>query len=37
VLADRHHTTDLLTLEERHIRAVSPLAGGSLRLLPADA
>lgn len=37
VLADRFSTTDLATFDERHFRAVSPLAGGSFRLLPADA
>jgi predicted nucleic acid-binding protein len=37
VLADRWETTDLATFDERHFRAVEPLAGGSFRLLPADA
>lgn len=36
VLAERHGTRDLLTLDERHFRAVSPLQGGAFRLLPAD-
>lgn len=37
VLAERHATRDLLTLDERHFRAISPRGGGSFRLLPADA
>lgn len=37
VLAERYGTRDLLTLDERHFRAVAPLQGGSFRLLPADA
>lgn len=37
VLADRYGTTRLLTFDERAFRAVSPLAGGSFTLLPADA
>lgn len=37
VLADRWSTTTLATFDERHFRAVTPLAGGSFRLLPADA
>ena len=36
VLADRARTHDLLTLDERHFRAVTPLDGGAFRLLPAD-
>jgi len=36
VLAHRHETTRLLTFDERHFRAVTPLAGGSFTLLPAD-
>lgn len=34
-----HHacTRSLLTLDERHFRAVRPLEGGVFRLLPADA
>ena len=36
VLAARHGTHDLLTLDERHFRAVPALDGGSFRLLPAD-
>ncbi|MDO8506903.1 MAG: PIN domain-containing protein [Candidatus Limnocylindria bacterium] len=37
VLADRADTRQLLTLDERHFRALRPLRGGSFRLLPADA
>jgi uncharacterized protein len=37
VLAARVRTRSLFTLDERHFRAVSPLQGGVLRLLPADA
>jgi len=37
VLAERYGTRDLLTLDERHFRAVTPLQGGAFRLLPADA
>lgn len=37
VLARRYQTRDLLTLDERHFRAVTPLQGGAFRLLPADA
>lgn len=36
VLADRYETVRLLTFDERHFRAVSPLGGGSFTLLPAD-
>ena len=36
VLAARHGTTDILTLDERHFRAVRDSAGRSFRLLPAD-
>lgn len=36
VLAHRYDTTRLLTFDERHFRAVSPLGGGSFTLLPAD-
>jgi uncharacterized protein len=36
VLAHRHETTRLLTFDERHFRAVTPLGGGSFTLLPAD-
>ena len=37
VLAGRHGTTCLLTLDERHFRTVRPLTGRSFTLLPADA
>lgn len=36
VLAHRHETTRLLTFDEQHFRAVTPLGGGSFTLLPAD-
>jgi predicted nucleic acid-binding protein len=37
VLAQRVGTADIATLDERHFRAVRPLAGGdAFRLLPAD-
>jgi predicted nucleic acid-binding protein len=37
-LAERLGTIDIATLDERHFRAVRPLAGGkAFRLLPADA
>lgn len=36
VLAERYGTLDLLTLDLRHFRAISPLQGGAFRLLPAD-
>ena len=37
VLARRFRTRRLLTLDERHFRAVAPLQGGSFELLPVDA
>lgn len=37
VLAERHGTTVILTLDERHFRVLRPLQGGSFTLLPADA
>jgi uncharacterized protein len=37
VLADRYRTTRLLTFDERHFRAVSPLSAPAFTLLPADA
>lgn len=37
VLADRHDTLDLLTLDERHFRAVAGPRGQPFRILPADA
>jgi predicted nucleic acid-binding protein len=36
VLAERHGTTDILTLDERHFRAVRASRGRRFRLLPAD-
>jgi predicted nucleic acid-binding protein len=36
VLAERFGTRRLLSFDERHFRAVAPLQGGSLQLLPAD-
>lgn len=37
ILAERHDTLDLLTLDERHFRAVVGPGGRPFRLLPADA
>jgi hypothetical protein len=37
VLAGRYRTLNLATLDERHFRAIRPLAGGpAFRILPAD-
>ena len=36
VLAERYGTRRLLSFDERHFRAVSPLQGGSFTLLPTD-
>jgi hypothetical protein len=36
VLANRHRTTRILTFDERHFRAVTPLQGDAFVLLPAD-
>lgn len=36
VLADRHATSHVLTLDERHFRAVRRGNGGRFRLLPSD-
>lgn len=36
VLADRHNTLDILTLDERHFRALAGPGGRPFRLLPAD-
>ena len=36
VLAERHDTLDLLTLDERHFRAVRGPNGRPFRILPAD-
>lgn len=37
VLAERYRTDRILTLDERHFRALRPLDGGQFTLLPADA
>ena len=37
VLAERHRTLNVLTLDERHFRALSGPRGRAFRLLPADA
>jgi predicted nucleic acid-binding protein len=37
LLAQRLRTTRVLTLDERHFRAVMPLQGGHFTILPADA
>jgi predicted nucleic acid-binding protein len=37
VLADRHVASDILTLDERHFRAVRGARGRAFRLLPFDA
>jgi predicted nucleic acid-binding protein len=34
VLADRHRTRTLLTLDRRHFGVLRPLDGGRFRLLP---
>lgn len=36
VIADRYETDRVVTFDERHFRAVTPLAGGSFTILPAD-
>lgn len=36
VIAARHGTDRILTLDERHFRAVRPLQGGAFTILPAD-
>ena len=36
VLAGRHGVMDVLTLDERHFRAITPAAGKAFRLLPLD-
>ena len=36
VLAERHETADVLTLDERHFRALRGQGGRPFRLLPAD-
>ena len=37
VLAERYRTNRVLTLDQRHFRAMEPLQGGSFTILPADA
>lgn len=37
VLAARHRTRRIMTFDERHFRAVTPLDGGAFTILPADA
>jgi predicted nucleic acid-binding protein len=37
VLAARVETKRILTLDERHFRAIRPLGGGTFTILPADA
>jgi predicted nucleic acid-binding protein len=37
VLADRYQTDRIVTFDERHFRAVTPLRGASFTILPADA
>lgn len=37
VIAARHGTDRILTLDERHFRALRPLRGGAFTILPADA
>jgi predicted nucleic acid-binding protein len=36
VLAERYNTTRILTLDERHFRAIKPLHADAFTLLPAD-
>ncbi len=36
VTAHRYGTTRLMSFDERHFRAVSPLGGGTFTILPAD-
>lgn len=37
VIAARHGTDRILTLDERHFRVIRPLQGGVFTILPADA
>ncbi len=37
VLAERYGITDVLTLDERHFRAIAPATGEAFRILPLDA
>lgn len=36
VLAERYNTNRILSFDERHFRAVTPLQGGAFEILPAD-
>lgn len=36
VIAARHRTSTILTLDERHFRAIRPLVGEAFTLLPSD-
>jgi predicted nucleic acid-binding protein len=36
ILAHRYHTTRIVSFDERHFRAVTPLGGGTFTILPAD-
>jgi uncharacterized protein len=35
-LAERYRTTRMLSFDERHFRAVTPIGGGAFAILPAD-
>lgn len=35
-LADRYRTTRIVSFDERHFRAVTPLGGGAFTILPTD-
>ena len=37
VLAERHRIADVLSLDERHFRAITPAPGKAFRILPLDA
>jgi predicted nucleic acid-binding protein len=37
ILARRYDTTRIVSFDERHFRAVTPLQGGAFTILPADA
>jgi uncharacterized protein len=36
VLAERYRTTRMLSFDERHFRAVTPIGGGAFSILPVD-
>jgi uncharacterized protein len=36
ILAERYDTNRILSFDERHFRAVTPLQGGAFEILPAD-